>query len=162
MAALNTRDPAKRATAMEVFIAWYPGSALRLEAHEQAMAAWQAANQPDKAGFIAGKLLQIDPGNLHALAYRVYAARTKVMQGDASGVTSMVAAAEQGLAALPTWPKRPSLSDEAHALAKKQMSAVFNGALGYAALHAKDYDKARRFYREAVAAEPDNLQDVYQ
>src|SRR5262249_37405411 len=45
MAALNTRDPAKRATAMEVFIAWYPGSVLQLEAHEQAMAAWQAANQ---------------------------------------------------------------------------------------------------------------------
>ena len=42
------------------------------------------------------------------------------------------------------------------------MGAVFNGALGDAALQAKDYDKARRHYREAVAAEPDNLQDVYQ
>ena len=39
---------------------------------------------------------------------------------------------------------------------------MFNGALGDAALQAKDYDKARRHYREAVAAEPDNLQDVYQ
>src|SRR5215470_17439286 len=32
MAALNTRDPGKRATAMEVFVAWYPGSILRTEA----------------------------------------------------------------------------------------------------------------------------------
>ena len=94
MAALNTRDPVKRATAMEVFIAWYPGSVLRLEAHEQAMAAWQAANQPDKAGYVAGKLLQIDPDNLHALAYRVYAARAKAVQGDASALAPMVAAAE--------------------------------------------------------------------
>ena len=46
MAALNTKDPARRAQAMEVFIAWYPGSILRLEAHEQAISAWQAANQP--------------------------------------------------------------------------------------------------------------------
>jgi len=162
MAALNTRDPTKRATAMEVFIAWYPGSVLRLEAHEQAMAAWQAANQPDKAGYIAGKLLQIDPDNLHALAYRVYAARTKAMQGDASALGPMVADAEQGLSALPKWQKPPSLNDEAFVRAKQQMSAVFNGALGYAALQAKDYDKARRHYREAVVAEPDNLQDVYQ
>jgi len=162
MAALNTRDPAKRATAMEVFIAWYPASVLRLEAHEQAMAAWQSANQPDKAGYVAGKLLQIDPDNLHALAYRVYAARAKAAQGDASALAPMAAAAEQGLAALPKWQKRPSLSDEMFARTKQQMGAVFNGALGYAALQAKDYDKARRYYREAVAAEPDNLQDVYQ
>ncbi len=49
MAALNTKDPARKAQAMEVFIAWYPGSILRLEAHEQAISAWQAANQPAKA-----------------------------------------------------------------------------------------------------------------
>src|SRR5262249_24289325 len=83
-------------------------------------------------------------------------------QGDASALAPMAAAAEQGLAALPKWQKRPSLSDEVLARTKQQMGAVFNGALGYAALQAKDYDKARRYYREAVAAEPDNLQDVYQ
>ena len=49
MAALNTRDAEKRATAMEVFIAWYPTSVLRTDAYEQAMAAWHAANQPAKA-----------------------------------------------------------------------------------------------------------------
>ena len=38
MAALNTRDPEKRATAMEVFNAWYPTSVLRTDAYEQAMA----------------------------------------------------------------------------------------------------------------------------
>ena len=55
MAALNTRDAEKRATAMEVFIAWYPASVLRTDAYEQAMAAWHAANQPAKADVIAGK-----------------------------------------------------------------------------------------------------------
>jgi tetratricopeptide (TPR) repeat protein len=160
--ALANRDPVKRATAMEIFIAWYPGSVLRNEAYEHAMAAWTAAKEPAKADFIAGKILQLDPDNVHALANRVYAGRTRAVQGDRSAVAPMVAAAERGLAALPKWQKPASLDDATFARTKQQMSAVFNGALGFAALQAKDYDKARRHYRESVAAEPDNLQDVYQ
>jgi len=161
MAALNTRDPAKRATAMEVFIAWYPHSVLRTEAHQQAMAAWTAANQPAKADYIAGKLLQLDPDNVAALANRVYAAHTRALQGDSSAVASMTATAERGLEALAKWQKPAALDEAAFARTRKQMSAVFNGALGYGALQARDYDKARLHFRESVAAEPDNLQDVY-
>ena len=62
----------------------------------------------------------------------------------------------------PSGRSRPALTDAVFARTRQQMGAVFNGTLGYAALQAKDYDKARRHYREAVAAEPDNLQDVYQ
>lgn len=160
-AALNMRDASKRATAMEVFVAWYPASILRNEALEHAMAAWTAAREPAKADFIAGRLLQLDADNVHALAHRVYAGRT-LAQGDKAAIVSMVASAERGLAALPRWQKPASLDDAAFARSKEQLSAVFNGALGFAALQAKDYDKARRYYRESVAAEPDNLQDVYQ
>ena len=162
MAALNTRDPAKRATAMEVFIAWYPGSVLRIDAYEQAAAAWHAANEPAKADVITGKLLQIDPDNVRALANRVYAGRAQAVRGDAAALAPMVAAAERGLAVLPKWQKPILLTDEAFARTSQQLGAVFHGALGYAALQAKDYDTARRHYREAVAADPDNLQDVYQ
>jgi len=160
--ALNAREPAKRATAMEVFAAWYPGSILRTEALEHAMAAWMAAKEPAKADFVAGKLLQIDADNVHALAHRVYAARARAVQGDKAAIEPMVAAAERGVAVLAKWQKPASIDDAAFARAKEQMSAVFSGALGYAALAAKDYDKARRHYRESVTAEPDNLQDVYQ
>jgi tetratricopeptide (TPR) repeat protein len=162
MAALNARDPVKRATAMEVFVAWYPGSVLRTEALQHAMAAWQAANQPDKAGTIAAKLLQTDPNNVHALAYRVYAARARALQGDSSALGPMVAAAEQGLTALSQWQKPAALNDETFARDKQRMTAQFKGALGYFALQAKDYERARRYLREAVAADPANLQDVYQ
>jgi tetratricopeptide (TPR) repeat protein len=162
MSALANRDAAKRATAMEIFVAWYPNSVLRNEALEHAMAAWSAAREPAKADFVAGKLLQLDPDNVHALANRVYAGRVRAVQGDKSAVAPMIAAAERGLAALAKWQKPASLDDATFARTKEQMSAVFNGALGYAALQAKDYDKARRYYRESVAAEPDNLQDVYQ
>jgi tetratricopeptide (TPR) repeat protein len=162
MAALNTRDAEKRAMAMEVFIAWYPASVLRTDAYEQAMAAWHAANQPAKADVIAGKLLQADPENVRALANRVYGARARAIQGDPAAMASMVEAAARGLAALQKWRKPAGLADDVFARTKQQMGAVFNAAMGDAALQAKDYDKARRHYREAVAAEPDNLQDVYQ
>ena len=84
--ALKTQDAAKRATAMEVFAAWYPNSILRTESLEHAMAAWMAAKEPAKADFVAGKLLQIDPDNVHALAHRVYAARARAVQGDKAAI----------------------------------------------------------------------------
>lgn len=162
MAAINTKDPARRAAALDVFIRWYPNSVLKLEAHEQAVAAWQAAGQPAKADEISAKLLQIDPDNVRALANRVFVGRSKASQGDKAAMASMVEAADRGLVALTKWQKPVLLTDEAFARTKEQMGAVFNGALGYAALQAKDYEKARRHYRVAVAAEPDNFQDVYQ
>ena len=162
MAALNTRDAEKRATAMEIFIAWYPASVLRTDAYEQAMAAWQSANQPAKAAVIATKLLQADPDNVHALANRIYGTRARAIQGDAAAMASMVETAQHGIVVLAKWRKPATLTDEVFARTKQQLGAVFNAALGDAALQAKDYDKARRHYREAVADEPDNLQDVYQ
>jgi tetratricopeptide (TPR) repeat protein len=162
MAALKTRDAAKRATAMEVFIAWYPGSVLKVEAFEQAIAAWHAASQPAKADVIAARLLQVDPDNVRALANRAYAGRTRAASGDAAALPAAIEAAERGLAVLPRWQKPVSLTDEAFARVKEQMAGVFHGTLGFAALQAKDYDNARRHYRQSVAAEPDNLQDVYQ
>jgi len=162
MAALNQRDPSRRAQAMEVFIAWYPGSILRIEAYEHAMAAWHAANQPAKADAIGARLLQLDPDNVRALANRAYYGRTQVAAGDPAVLATAVASAERGLAALAKWQKPESLDDAAFVRIKEQMAAVFNGTLGFAALQAQDYDKARRHYRIAVAAEPDNLQDVYQ
>ncbi len=161
-AALGQRDPTRRATAMEVFVAWYPNSILRNEALEHAMAAWSAAREPAKADVIAGKLLQVDPDNVHAIASRVYAARTRAMAGDAAALAPMVAGAEKGAAALAKWQKPASLDDAAFAQARRQLGAVFSGARGFAALQNKDYDAARRFYRESVAAEPESLPDVYQ
>ena len=140
MAALNTADPARRATAMEVFIAWYPGSVLKTEALEQAVAAWQAASQPAKADVIAQRLLQVDPDNVRALANRAYAGRMRAASGDAAALAPAVEAAVRGLAALPKWQKPVALTESAFARVKEQMAGVFNGTLGFAALQAKDYD----------------------
>lgn len=161
-AAIDTRDPAKRAQALEIFIAWYPNSILRVAAHEQLMAAWQAAGNPAKADAVAVKLLQIEPDNLRALANRVYVGRTRVASGDTAALQPAVAAAERGLAVLSRWQRPQEVDERAFMRLKFQYIAVFNGMLGYAALQQKDYARARRLLADAVAVDPENLQDVYQ
>ena len=160
--ALALKDPVKRAEALEVFIAWYPGSPLRIEAFEQAMAAWQSASNPDKADAISARLLQIDPDNVRALANRAQARRARAMAGDAAALAPAVAAAERGLVTLPKWPRPSSVGEPEFLRQKLQIVAVFDGTLGFAALQAKQYDKARERFLKAIAIDPDNLADVYQ
>ncbi len=160
--ALALKDPAKRAEALEVFIAWYPGSPLRTEAMEQAMAAWQSANNPEKSDAIGARLLQANPDNVRALANRAYVGRARAMAGDGAALAPAVTAAERGMAALAKWPRPPSLAEADFARQKAQLVAVFDGTLGFAALQAKQYDKARERFLKAIAVDPDNLADVYQ
>ncbi len=73
-----------------------------------------------------------------------------------------MAAAERGLVVLPKWPRPSSLGDTEFLRQKLQIVAVFHGTLGFAALQAKQYDKARDRFLKAIAIDPDNLGDVYQ
>lgn len=74
----------------------------------------------------------------------------------------MQAHAQQGAAALTTWKKPDGLSDAEFTKLRDQMVNIFNGALGFAALQAKDYAKARDAYLKAVQADASGFQDVYQ
>jgi tetratricopeptide (TPR) repeat protein len=162
LAAVNTQDPTKRAQALEIFIAWYPYSVLRVEAFEQTMAAWQAANNPAKADAIAVRLLQVDPDNVRALANRAYSGRTQAMAGDEKALAAAVEAAHRGMTALPKWQRPPPMTEPDFTRLKMQLVAVFDGTLGYAALQAKDYAKARAHFSEAVNVNPGSLPDTYQ
>lgn len=162
LAAVNTQDPAKRAQALEIFLAWYPYSVLRTEAYEQTMAAWQAANNPAKADAIAVRLLQLDPDNVRALANRAYSGRTQAMGGDDKALAPAVEAAQRGMAALPKWRKPEPMNEPDFTRLKMQIVAVFDGTLGYAALQTKDYAQARTHFLEAVNVDSTNLPDTYQ
>jgi tetratricopeptide (TPR) repeat protein len=162
LAAINTADPAARAQAVEIWLTWYPYSVLRPGAFEAAMAAWQAAGQPAKADAIAARLLQADPDNVRALANRAYAGRARAMAGEADALAPAVAASQRGIGAIPKWQKPSGITDPDFTRLKMQIVAIFDGTLGFAALQAKDYTKARSHFLEAVSVEPDNLQDCYQ
>lgn len=162
IAALKIGDPAQKAAALESFVASYPNSVVKEDALEQAVAAYQQANNVTAVEKTASRITQIDKGNVRALAMLTYIERTKVTRGDKAALADMQAHAQQGLSALTDLPKPDGLSDPEFAQLRAQMTEIFNGALGFAAIQNKDYAKARDAYLKVIKANPNNMQDVYQ
>jgi hypothetical protein len=160
--ALNMTDPAQKAVAMEDFVKKFPRSVVKLDAFEQAMAAYQQAGNTAKVEAIAAQVVALDHGNVHGLAVLATIERVRATQNDAAALAAMRTHAADGLKALATSAKPEGMSDADSAKLRAQMAAIFNGASGFAALQDKDYVKARDFYAAAIMAGPNDLQNVYQ
>ena len=167
MLALNTGDPGAKAGAMEAFVARFPGSIVKIDALEQAMAAYQQANNAAKLEAVARRILAIQPDAERPRAVVVALVRARATA--ASDPQASLALADQaaadalhGLAGLPAWLKADGVSDADKVRARDQMTAIFNGALGYRSLTHKDYVAAKSFYIAALKAEPDDLSNAYQ
>ena len=78
--AISQSSPAAKASAIEAFLTKYPNSVVKAEMLEQLMAAYQATNNMDKTVDAAGRLLQVDPNNLRALAITVYIKKAQAAQ----------------------------------------------------------------------------------
>jgi tetratricopeptide (TPR) repeat protein len=162
IAALNTQDAAQRAAAMEAFLSQYPASVVKTDALEQAMAAYQQADNQAKLTSTANRILELDPGNVRALAIVTFLSRAQASKGDSKAAAEARADAEKGLKALPGWQKPEGMSDADFEKMRQQMAAIFHGAAGFAALQAKDYQSARDHYMQSIGSDPNSLQDVYQ
>ena len=99
--ALNTTDPAAKGAAMEAFVAQYPNSIVKIDALEQAMGAYQQANNQQKVEQIARQILTIEPNNVRALAIVVFLERGQI-KDPATGAKAR-GDAERGLQELPNW-----------------------------------------------------------
>jgi len=164
--AQNTVEPGPRAAAMEGFAAKYPSSAKKIDALEQAMAARQTNNEPEKVDEDARKILALQSGNARALAIDVVLIRAKAV-GPTTPQTKAyaddaAAEADKGLKALATWKPPTGASDTAVADMRNQMVAAFNGALGFRALMHGDYAAAKPFYQAALKADPTDMNNTYQ
>ena len=151
-AAVNMAEPGPRAAAMEAFAAKYTASAKRIDALEQAMAARQVNNEPDKVDQDARKILALRPDNARALAIDVVLIRAKAV-GPTTPQTKTyaddaAAEADKGLKALATWKPPEGATDTEVANMRNQMTADFNGALGFRALIHADYAAFRNAFRQ--------------
>ncbi|HTC93385.1 MAG TPA: hypothetical protein VK699_08035 [Terriglobales bacterium] len=162
IAAFNTQDPVAKGAAMEAFVKQYPDSVVKLDALEQAMAAYQQAGNQEKVQATAKRILEINADHVRALAIVAYIDRAKATQGDAAALKESCAYGEKGLAALPAWQKPDGVSDSDFEKMRNQMSDIFNGVAGFCALQAKDYATARSSYLKSVQIDPGNMQDIYQ
>jgi len=157
--ALNTTDPAAKGAAMEAFVAQYPNSIVKIDALEQAMNAYQQANNQQKVEQIARQILTIDPNHVRALAIVVYLERGQIK--DAATGAKARADAEHGLQELGNW-KPTDVSGAEMEKLRNQMTGIFAGTAAFGALQQKDYANARKFYEQALKVDPNDLGNNYQ
>lgn len=166
MAAFEHHNPLLRARGMEDFLAKYPQSEMKIQALEQAVAAYQAALNQVKVENTAQRLLQADPNNVRALSILVFLKRTYATQGASwvpEGLTDeILKLSQQGSAALADWQRPASTSDADFQKLRKQMTGIFAGAAGFALIQKKDYAGARGYFQKSLQLYPEDLQDNYQ
>ena len=163
ISALNQQQPAAKAGAMEAFVAQYPNSVVKIDALEQAMAAYQQTGNTAKVETAAISILQIEPTNVRALAIAAFINRAEAMaKGDPKMAQQAGKFARAGLDALPEWRKPEGMFEADFEKLRKQMEAIFHGAAGFASLQARDFVQARESFLKSLAVDPSNMQDTYQ
>jgi tetratricopeptide (TPR) repeat protein len=158
--ALNTTDPAAKGAAMEAFVAQYPQSIVKIDALEQAMGAYQQANNQQKVEQIARQILSIEPNNVRALAIVVFLERGQIK--DAATGAKARADAERGLQELPNWKNPDGVSPADYEKMKNQMANIFAGTAAFGALQQKDFANAAKYYEQALKIDPNDLGNNYQ
>jgi len=158
--ALNTPDAAQKGAAMEAFVAQYPNSIVKIDALEQAMGAYQQANNQQKVEQVARQILTIEPNNVRALAIVVYIERGQIK--DAASGAKARADAERGLQELPNWKNPDGVSAADYEKMKNQMTGIFAGTAAFGALQQKDYPNAQKYYEQALKVDPNDLGNNYQ
>lgn len=161
--ALNMTDPAQKAAAMEAFAKQYPQSIVLVDALEQAMAAYQTAQNQPKVLEMARRILQLNPNHIRALAIIVAIDRNLATQtNDQNALKEGCADAQTGLQQLPSWQKPPDMAEPEAQKLRDQMTYIFNGAAGFCALQGKNFAQAKPYYAKALQVVPNDLQNVYQ
>jgi hypothetical protein len=157
-------DPAKDAnakiSALEAFVTQYPNSVMKNQALEILMQTYQQTNNVKKTMETGQKLVALDACNVRALTLLAYFDRVLAQSGDPNAVQLLADGkkyAQQGLDCLPkaTDPEIIKLSG--------QMTTIFNGTLGIAALSDKpaDYANAQKYLKIAVDGSPQEFGLVY-
>ena len=163
--AYQQQNPTQRAQALEAFLQTYPNSVMKETALELMMAAYQQAGDTQKALDTATRVLQTNPNNIRALALLAYAYRTMAQQGGPQMQANLAKAqqyGQQGLQALQNMKKPEGTSDADFVKLHNQTGAIFEGAVGLAALQAKDYATAQKDLQEAVSEEAQpSIADLY-
>jgi hypothetical protein len=163
--AIQQQNPAQKAEALEAFLQTYPSSVMKVDAMELLMVSYQQAGNAQKALDAATRILQADPNNVRALALLAYNYRMAASQGGPQMQDNLAKAqqyGQQGLQALPKMQKPAGMSDADFTKLHNETGAIFDGAVGFAALQAKNFPEAQKDFKEAVSWESQpTIADVY-
>jgi tetratricopeptide (TPR) repeat protein len=156
-AMITEKDPNKKIAAAEAFLQKYSNSDFKDGAYIIEMQTYQQLNQGDKAIEAGHKALEVNPDNLEALRFLSFVFPF-VYKADDPQATAKLSRAESdakhGLEILPKQQKPAGVSDEQFNQALKGLRAVFNDAVGFAALQRKDYAATIASYKSAAEDNP--------
>jgi len=164
VSAVQQSDPAAKAQAIEAFLQTYPNTVMKEDALASLMGAYQQAGNAQKTVDTANRALQVNPNNIRALALLAYYYRSLASQGTDSAKNADLAMqyGQKGLDALPNTPKPDGMSDADFNKFHNELGAIFEGAVGFAALQKKDLALAQKDLRLAVEHESQaNIADIY-
>jgi len=163
--AIQQQNPAQRAQLLEAFLQSYPSSVMKEDALELLMAAYQQAGDAQRTLDAAQKVLQVNPNNVRALALLAYNYRAAASSGGPQMADNLAKAkqyGEQGLQALQNMQKPAEMSQDDFVKLHNETGAIFDGAVAFAALQAKDYVTAEKDFEQAVSWESQpNIADIY-
>jgi tetratricopeptide (TPR) repeat protein len=163
--AIQQTNAAQKAQLLEAFLQTYPNSVMKVDALELLMVAYQQAGDAQKSLDAANRILQADPNNVRALAVLSYNYRAAASHGGPQMQDNLAKAkqyGEQGLQALPKLQKPAGMSDADFTKLHNEMGAIFDGAVAFSALQAKDYATAQKDFQEAVSWESQpTIADIY-
>ncbi len=163
--AIQQQNPAQKAAALEAFLQTYSNSVMKEDALELLMAAYQQAGDAQKTLDAANRVLQVNPHNVRALALLAYSYRAMASQGGPQMQDNLAKAQQygtQGLQALQNMKKPDGMSDADFTKFHNETGAIFDGAVGFAALQSKDFATAQKDFHEAVSDESQpNIADIY-
>lgn len=151
--AVGQSDPKAKAAAIESFLSSYPQSVVKSDMLEQLMAAYQAAGDLNKTVDAAGRLLQIDPNNIRALALSVYIKKAQAAQNPAGAqplLDDAAALAQRGLAAA----KPANIPAADFDKLKKATTPIFHSAIATDDIAKKDYKAAIEEFKAELQSVP--------
>lgn len=161
--AIQQQDNNAKISALEAFLTQYPNSVMKTTALEVLMATYQQTGNQAKVVEAAKRVLTADACNLRALALLTFLARQAVASGQnpQQNLADLSQYSNKGLECVQSSPKPAALSEADYDKLKKQVTPIFDGGCGFAALQSKDYTKAQTCLKGAVDADPNDLQNVY-
>lgn len=159
--AIQQQDPHAKISALEAFLTQYPNSVMKTTALEVLMASYQQTGDQAKVVETAKRLLTVDPCSLRALALLTFLTRQQVASGQQASLGDLTTYSNKGLECVQSAQPPAGMSAADYTKLKDQVTPIFTGAAGFAALQNKDYAHAQEDLKKAVDAQPNDLQNVY-
>ena len=160
VAAVQQKDTNAKISGLEAFVTQYPNSVMKNQALELLMGAYQQAGNMQKTTDTATKLVTADPCNMRALALLAYFDRIRAQGGDPNALQLLGDAKKYGEQGMGCWPKvtDPEISKPDM---KKQMTSIFQSAIGIAECQNKNYPACITGLKQVVEANPTDFSVVY-